>query len=214
MALPVRLILADSHSLVRAAIRHYLGTLPGVQVVGEADSGRHLLEEVSRLRPDLVLSEFLLPDTAGFDLIQNFRRHYPAVGLIFLTSSSDPGHAQAALRLGARGFLTKFSEPQELELALNAHRKGQIYVTAGLSSRMLENRRAQRPEGTGVLTRRQREVLRMVGRGKSTKEIAQLMGVSTKTVETHRARLMQTLGLRGSNALTHFAIRNTQYHSD
>jgi DNA-binding NarL/FixJ family response regulator len=210
----VRLILADSHNLVRAAIRHYLELRPGVDVVGEADTGRALLDEVAKLQPDLVITEFLLPDINGFDLTQSFRRHYPAVGLMFLTSSSDPGHAQTVLKLGARGFITKFSEPQELELALHSHRKGHTYVSAGLSSRILENRRRYRPEGTGTLTRRQREVLRMIGRGKSTKEIAQLMGVSTKTVETHRARLMQTLGLRGSSALTHFAVRNTQYHTD
>lgn len=210
----MRLILADSHSLVRATLRHYLGTLPGIDIVGEADSGKQLLDEVAKLQPDLVISEFLLPDVNGLDLTQSFRRHYPAVGLMFLTSSSDPGQAQTVLKLGARGFVTKFSELQELVLAINSHRKGQTYVSSGLSRRILENRRRYRPEGTGTLTRRQREVLRLIARGKSTKEIAQLMGVSTKTVETHRARLMQTLGLRGSSALTHFAVRNMQYQND
>jgi DNA-binding NarL/FixJ family response regulator len=210
----VRLILADPHNLVRAAIRHYLGALDGIDIVGETDNGRQLLDLASRLQPDLLLSEFVLPDISGFDLTQNLRRHYPSVGLIFLSASADPGHARAMLKLGASGFLTKCSEPQELELALSAHRKGQTYVSASLSRSLLEGRRAHRVEGNAVLTRRQREVLRMVGRGKTTKEIASLMGLSTKTVETHRARLMQTLGLRGINALTHFAVRNTQYQTD
>jgi DNA-binding NarL/FixJ family response regulator len=210
----VRLILADPHNLVRAAIRHYIGALPGIDIVGETDNGKELLEQVPRLQPDLLISEFLLPDLSGFDLTQNLRRHYPGVGLIFLSASTDPGHVRATLKLGASGFVSKCSEPQELELALNAHRKGQTYVSSGLARKLLDGRHRPRVEGNAILTRRQREVLRMIGRGKSTKEIAQLMGLSTKTVETHRARLMQALDLRGINALTHFAVRNTQYQTD
>ena len=210
----MRLILAEPQNLVRAAFRHFFSALSDIEVVGEADSGVHLLEQIPSLQPDLVISEFQLRDINGFDLTQNIRRHYPAVGLMFLSATADTGHVRAALRFGACGFLSKSSEPQEIELAMNAYRKGQIYVSASLSHKLLQGRKAERGESSGVLTRRQREVLRLVGRGKSTKEIAILMGLSPKTVETHRARLMQVLGLRGINALTHFAIRNGQQQTD
>lgn len=179
-----------------------------VDVVGEAEGGRSLLEQIGAHHPDLVVSEFMLPDISGSDLAQQIRRHYPGTGVIFLSSSADSGHARLAMKSGASAFLTKCSEPVEVELAMRACGRGQIYLSPSVSRKLIEGRRAERPDGGGVLTRRQREVLRLIGRGKSTKEVAQVMGIGVKTVETHRARLMQTLGLRGIGALTHFAVRH------
>lgn len=210
----MQIILADPQTLVRAALRHYLDSLRDTRVLAEAQSGAELLEQVAALQPEVAVCEFLLPDISGFDLAHKLRRHFPRVGLVFLSSSTDSSHVRAALRAGACAYLTKCSEPQELELALRAHEKGQVYVSASVSRTLLEGRRGQRGEGSKVLSRRQREVLRMVGRGKSTKEIAQLMALSPKTVETHRARLMQVLGLRGISALTHFAVRHGPHSND
>ena len=203
----MRLILAEPQTLVRAALRQLLQTMKDVDVVGEAEGGRNLLEQIGVHHPDLVVSEFMLPDISGSDLAQQIRRHYPGTGVIFLSSSADSGHARVAMKSGASAFLTKCSEPVEVELAMRACGRGQIYLSPSVSRKLIEGRRAERPEGSAVLTRRQREVLRLIGRGKSTKEIAQVMGIGVKTVETHRARLMQTLGLRGIGALTHFAVR-------
>ncbi|MFI4979186.1 MAG: response regulator transcription factor [Nevskiales bacterium] len=204
----MRLILAEPQTLVRAALKQLLQTMQGVDVIGEAEDGRQLLEQVAAHRPELVVSEFTLPDISGSDLAHQIRRHYPGTGLIFLSSSADSGHVRVAMKSGASAFLTKCSEPIEVELAMRACGKGQIYLSPSVSRRDIEGRRAERPDGSAVLTRRQREVLRLIGRGKSTKEIAQVMGVGAKTVETHRARLMQALGLRGIGALTHFAVRH------
>jgi DNA-binding NarL/FixJ family response regulator len=201
----VRLILAEPQTLTRAMLRHYIAGLDGIEVVAEAENGATLIEQVGMRQPDLVLSEFSLPDVRGLDLTQTLRRHFPMVGVAFLGNAVDPGLVRAVLNAGASAFLSRSSEPLELELALRAHSRGQVYISPSISRRVIE-RRGRRVEGSGVLTRRQREVLRMVGRGKTTKEIAQLLGLSAKTVETHRARLMQTLGLRSCNALMHFAV--------
>jgi DNA-binding NarL/FixJ family response regulator len=154
-----------------------------------------------------------LPDISGLSLTQKIRRHFPRVGLVFLLSAEDPAQVRAALTAGASAFLSRFSELLELELALRAHAKGQIYISPSVSRKVIE-RRGKRADSSGILTRRQREVLRLVGRGKTTKEIAQVLGLSAKTVETHRARMMQTLGLRGINALTHFAVRAGAHAGD
>ncbi len=194
-------------------LRHYFGTLEGVEVVAEAADGSQLIERIGEQSPDLVVSEFALSDISGMDLTRKIRRHFPAVGLMFLITTEDPGQVRAALTAGASAFLSRSSEPLELELALRSYAKGQIYISPSVSRKVIE-RRSRRAEGSGILTRRQREVLRLVGRGKSTKEIAQVLGLSVKTVETHRARMMQTLGLRGINALTHFAVRAGAQASD
>jgi len=194
-------------------LRHYVGTLANIEVVAEAANGASLIEQLGSLHPDLVVSEFALPDIGGLELTQRIRRHFPKVGLVFLSSVTDPAQVRAVLAAGACAFLTRSSELLELELALGAHGKGQIYISPSVSRKVIE-RRGRRAEGSGSLTRRQREVLRLVGRGKSTKEIAQILGLSTKTVETHRARLMLTLGLHGINALTHFAVRASAQAGD
>ncbi len=193
--------------MIRAALRRLFESIDGIAVVGEADDGRGVLEQVQASGANLVVAEFLLPDMSGSDLAQQLRRYYPKTGLLILSASHDAAHVRSALKCGAAGFLSKSSEPMEVELALRAVARGQTYISPSVSNKALEGRRAQRGDNGAVLTRRQREVLRMIGRGKSTKEIAQIMGLSTKTVETHRARMMQALGLRGSSALMHFAVR-------
>jgi len=203
----VLLILADPQTLIRAALRRLVESIAQVEVAAEAEDGRGVLDLIHTHRADLVVSEFILPDLGGCELVQQVRRYYPKTGVLFLSGSQDAAHVRAALKSGAAGFLTKNSEPMELELALRACARGQIYLSPCVSGKALDGRRAQRSDNGAVLTRRQREVLRMIGRGKSTKEIAQIMGLSAKTVETHRARLMQTLGLRGTSALMHFAVR-------
>lgn len=207
MAKTVLLILADPQTLVRAALRRLFESIAQVEVAGEAEDGRGVLDLVQNRQADLVVCEFILPDLGGGELLQHLRRYYPKTGVLFLSASQDAAHVRAALKGGAAGFLSKNSEPLELELALRACARGQIYLSPCVSGKALEGRRGQRSDNGAVLTRRQREVLRMIGRGKSTKEIAQIMGLSAKTVETHRARLMQSLGLRGTSALTHFAVR-------
>ncbi|NKF24083.1 response regulator [Solimonas marina] len=203
----MRIVLAEPQTLIRAGIRHLLETYGPAQIVGEASDGTQLLEAVGRLRPELVITELNLPQISGLEALLQIRRHYPEVAVMILSSPTDGHHIRLALKGGAAGFIAKDAEPIELGLALRAVERHQIYLSPAISHKAIERRLDQRAEDAAQLTPRQRQVLQLIGRGKSTKEIAVLMGISVKTVETHRARLMQALGLYGTNALMRHAIR-------
>lgn len=203
----MRLVLADSRTLVLAGLKRLIQEHTDATVVGEARDGQHLLELVGQLRPDAVMTEIDLPRITGLEALVQIHRHYPEVAVLVLTGLTDGQHVRAALRTGAAGFLDKDAEPMELGLALRAVQRRQIYLSPSISHAAVERRNGQLAEDRVSLTPRQRQVLQLIGRGKSTKEIAGLMGVSIKTVETHRARMMNALGLYGTNALMRYAIR-------
>ena len=144
-------------------------------MAGEADTVKDLLDLVVAVQPDLVISEIVLPDGGGFEVAHQIRRHYPKVGVMFVTSATNTANVRLALKAGTVGFLGKSSEPAEIELALRSIAKNQFYLSPSVSGPDLELRRNPRDESSVVFSRRQREVLRLIGRGKSTKEIAQLM---------------------------------------
>ena len=203
----MRVILADPQILVRAGIRRLIDALERVEVVAETGDGQELLDLVARLRPDVVVTELTLQGMSGLDAVAQLRRHYPEVEVLVLSSQTGAQSVRAVIKSGVSGFLSKDAEPQELELALHAAARGQSYLSPQISRIALEQRRHRRAEERPLLTARQRQVMQLIARGRSTKEIAGIMGVSVKTVETHRARMMQTLGVRGSSALMHYAIR-------
>ncbi|WP_028081955.1 response regulator [Solimonas soli] len=203
----MRMVLAEPHTLIRAGLRKLLEEGTGTEVVAEAGDGQELLELAGRLRPDVVMTELNLPQISGLEALAQIRRHYPEIAVIILAAPSDGHHVRSALKNGAAGFIAKDAEPMELGLALRAVERRQIYLSPAISHKAIERRADERAEDAAVLTPRQRQVLQLIGRGKSTKEIAALMGISVKTVETHRARLMQSLGLYGTNALMRHAIR-------
>ena len=204
----MRLILADTQVLMRAGLRKLIEALPGIEVVAETGDGQQLLELVGQHRPDVVVTEIELAHVRGIDVVNQAQRHYPEVQFLILSSQHEARNVRGALKCGARGFLAKDAELPELELALRAVARGQTWLSPSISHNALNARRHQRAEEQVTLTPRQRQVLQLVGRGRSTKEIAGLMGVSPKTVETHRTRMMQSLGLYGTNALMRFAIRS------
>jgi len=204
----MRLILAEPQTLVRAALARLIEQQAHVQVVGEAADGQHLLELAGRLHPDVIISEINLSRMSGLEALAQIRRHYPEIFVLMLSAQTDSHAVRGALKLGAAGFLSKNAELAELQLALSAVERKQVYLSPEIAHLAFERRGAtQRVEDNVALTPRQRQVLQLIARGKSTKEIAGLMGVSIKTVETHRARMMQALGLFGTNALMRFAIR-------
>jgi DNA-binding NarL/FixJ family response regulator len=204
----MRVILADSHTLVRAGIRRLIESIDHIEVVAETGDGQQLLDLVARHRPDLVVTELTLTGMSGLDAAAQLRRHYPEVEVLVLSAQTSVQQVRAVVKSGVCGFLAKDAELVELELALRAAVRGQSYLSPQVSRIALEQRRQRRGEDRPVLTARQRQVMQLLARGRSTKEIAAIMGVSVKTVETHRARLMQTLGVRGTNALMHYAIRH------
>jgi len=204
----VRLILAEPQTLVRAGLVCLIEAQTPGKVIGEAVDGQQLLELTGKLHPQLVISELALGRMSGLEALSQLRRHYPEVAVLMLSSQLDSHSVRTALKLGAAGFLGKNAEPQELALGLQAVERGQVYLSPGIAHLAFERRNAsQRAEDHVALTPRQKQVLQLIARGRSTKEIAGLMGVSIKTVETHRARMMQSLGLYGTNALMRYAIR-------
>ncbi|MEQ1439336.1 response regulator transcription factor [Fontimonas sp. SYSU GA230001] len=203
----MRVVLADACNLVRAGFKRLLEDGGEHAVVGEAADGQGLLEQVRRHRPDVVLTETSLPGMSGIEALAQLRQLHPDVPVLIVSSRGDGQLIRSALRLGAAGYLDKDGDPVELGLALRAVQKHQIYLSPSISHAAIDRRGSERVEDDVSLTPRQRQVLQMIGQGKSTREIASQMGVSVKTVETHRARMMESLGLQGINALMRYAIR-------
>lgn len=206
--LHLRVLLADQQTIVRAGIRRLLESIAGVEVLDETDDGQQLLKLVAKHRPDLVISEIDLASISGLDFTEQVRRHYPEVAVLILSDQTSAQPVRAALKSGVAGFVAKDGEVQELELALRATAHQQSYFSPSVSRSALEQRRYQRAEERPTLTPRQRQVMQLLSRGRTTKEIAAIIGVGTKTVETHRARLMESLRLKSANALIHYAIRH------
>lgn len=204
----LRIILADKQALVRAGIRCLLDNLKGVDVIAEAHDGQQLLKLVAQHRPDMVITEIDLDGFSGLEFTEQSQKHYPEVSVLILSNQTSTQSVRAALKAGISSFVTKDADVQELALAIRATAKGQSYFSPGVSRSALEQRRQQIAEGRPTLTPRQRQIMQLLARGRTTKEIAGIVGIGTKTVETHRARLKETLRLKNSNALIHYAIRH------
>jgi len=205
----IRVLLADDHSLVRAGIRSLLGAMAEVEVVGEASSGEEALELAAQARPDVVLMDIAMKGMTGLDAAARLRERLPEVRVVILSMHSGEEYVLQALRAGAAGYLLKDAATGELELALRSVMRGESWLSPAVSRQVVEGY-VQRTAGEAaaeVLTARQREVLRLVAGGKSTKEIAFLLNLSVKTVETHRAQIMERLGIRDVAGLVRYALR-------
>ncbi|PTU30585.1 response regulator [Stenotrophobium rhamnosiphilum] len=204
----MKIILADQQTLMRAAVRCLIETMHGMKVIAETGDGQELLKLVARHRPDIVITDMDLASMSGLDCTEQINRHYPASAVLVLSDQTAMQPVRAALKAGIASFVAKDAERQELELALRATARGQSYFSPKVSRSALEQRRLQRGEDRPSLTVRQRQIMQLLARGSTTKEIAGIMGVGIKTVETHRARAMEALHLKTSNALIHYAIRH------
>lgn len=206
---PTRIVLADDHALVRAGIRALLEKLPGVAVVGEAADGREALVLIGKNRPDILLTDIAMRGLGGLALAAEAGRIHPGLKVLILSMHANEEYVVQALKSGAVGYLLKDAVATELALALDTVARGETYLSPAISRRVLDAylaRAAGAPPGD-PLTPRQREVLRLVALGKNTKEVAAELGVSVKTVETHRAQLMERLGIREVAGLVKYALR-------
>lgn len=208
MSKPVHIVYAEPQPLLRAGLRLLIERLPGMEVVADVGDGQALLDEVLGRHPQLVVTELALPQISGIEAMRRLMRHLPRLRVLVLSAQAEASHVRAALRAGAAGYLSKSADPAELNIALRAVMRGETYLSPSVSRHAIERRRPRQPQDSVILSSRQREVLQLMGRGKSTKEIAGLMGLSSKTVETHRSRLMQALALNNINELVHFAVRH------
>ena len=207
------ILLADDHHLVRAGLRSLLEEVEGTRIVGETANGREAVALAASLRPDIVVMDISMPELNGIEATARIRAEAPATRVLVLSMHSSEDFVRRALAAGASGYLVKDSAPLELRLALEALARGETYVSSRVSGALLSSLRGNRATAPGtpaieLLTTRQREILQMIAEGKSTKEIAFILAVSTKTVETHRAAIMQRLGIRDIAGLVIFSIRN------
>lgn len=209
--IPVRVLLADDHALVRAGIRALLQDLEGVTVVAEAGNGAEVLELARIHRPDVVLLDISMPGLSGLDVSAQLEQELPEVRVVVLSMHANEEYVLQALRAGAVGYMLKDSATAELELALKAVMQGETYLSPPISKQVVEGyvqRVGAEQPASEKLTPRQREVLRLIAEGHSTKEIAHHLELSVKTVETHRAQVMERLQIRDIAGLVKYAIRN------
>jgi len=206
----LRVLLADDHTLVRAGIRRLIESHADIEVVAEAQNAQEVLDLVALKRPDLALIDLDMPGKSGLEIIVELRERYPEMAVVIMSMHADLGYVRTALERGAAGFVVKEAAPAELEVALRAAHAGQIFLSPKVSARMV-GALMQRKPGPGIdaLSPRQAEILIMLGLGKATKEIAAELNISVKTVETHRARMMEILGLRRANELLRFAMKHS-----
>lgn len=205
----MRVLIVDDHTLVRAGISRLLQTFADIDVVAEASTAQQAVDMAILHRPDVVLMDLSLPGRSGLDALTDVLRATPGTRVVMMSMHDDPLHVRDALDRGATGFVVKDAAPQELELALRAAIAGQVFLSPQISSRMIAPMLGrEKPVGIAALPPRQREILRQIGRGQSNKEIAAALGISIKTVETHRARMMETLGCRRANDLVLLAARH------
>ena len=205
----LRVLLVDDHALVRAGIRSLLRDIEGIEVVGEAADGAEALAIAGRERPDAVLLDIAMKGMSGLETAARFRELHPGVKVLILSMHASEEYVLQALRAGAAAYLIKDSATAELELALRSVMRGETYLSPAISRQVVEGyvQRVGAGAGDDPLTPRQREVLKRVAEGRSTKEIAFDLGLSVKTVETHRAQIMERLGIHDVAGLVRYAMR-------
>ena len=205
------ILLADDHALIVSAMRMLVERMEGVKVVAEAHSGREAVALASRHQPDLVVMDISMADLNGIDATAQIKEALPGTRVLILSSHSTGDFVRRAIRAGAEGYLLKGSLPSELAAAIAAILDGNTYLSPSISHHVMSGLR-DAGEGTGspldALTARQREVLQMIAEGKSTKEIAFALDLSVKTAETHRAAIMDRLGIHDLAGLVLFAARH------
>jgi DNA-binding NarL/FixJ family response regulator len=202
-------LLVDDHALVRAGMRSLLQDLPDVEVVAEAGDGAEALAAAERVRPDVVLLDIAMKGMNGLEAAARLRERLPGVKVIILSMHTSEEYVLLALRAGAAAYLIKDSATSELELALKCVMRGETYLSPAISRQVVDGyvQRVGASAGPEPLTPRQREVLKRIAEGRSTKEIAFELNVSVKTVETHRAQIMERLGIRDVAGLVRYAMR-------
>jgi DNA-binding NarL/FixJ family response regulator len=213
----VRIVLADDHALVRAGIRALLQAIEGVAVVAEAENGRDALALCKEHKPDLAILDITMQELNGIDAAAQVKAACPATRVLILSMHSSEEFVRRAIKSGANGYLVKDAAPLELAMAVQSVMRDEVYLSPRVSRHVVAGMREAadgqpRRSSLDTLSARQREILQMIAEGKSTKEIAFVLDVSVKTVETHRAAIMERVGIRDVPGLVVYAIRNGLIH--
>jgi DNA-binding NarL/FixJ family response regulator len=210
MTKQIRVLLADDHTLVRAGLRGLLQRVAGVEVVGEAEDGHEALRQFADLHPDVVLLDIGMPGLNGLDAAAQLIRLDPRARVLILSMHSAEEYVLRALRAGCAGYLLKRSAVTELEIAVRAVARGDTYLSPTVSRQVVDEyigRTGGSADPLDALTPRQREILQLVAEGNTSKEIAERLQLSLKTVEAHRAQIMERLHIDDVTGLVRFAVR-------
>lgn len=202
-----RILIADDHPVLRSGLRVLLGADPGLEVVGEAGTGEEALRLAGELRPDVVLLDIGMPGESGIETVRRLKAELPALKVLFLTMHEEEGMLLEALGAGGDGYLIKRADEAEILQAIRAVRRGDVYVHPAMTRALLSQAETtDRPqEPVEPLTRREIDVLRLLARGNTNRQIAELLDLSIRTVESHRANLMGKLGLSSRVELVTYA---------
>jgi DNA-binding NarL/FixJ family response regulator len=203
----VRVLVVEQQCIVRAGLCALLRTIPGVSVVGEVGTGAEAIERGKTKRPAIVLMGIELPDMSGIEATSVLSREAPAVRVLILSMHAEEEYVRRALGAGAAGYVLKDALKEELELALKAAVRGDKYISSALTRRVVDDYVSRERSRGERLSTRQSEVLRLIGEGRTRREIAERLGVSVKTVESHRAELGRRLGAHDVAALVRAAMR-------
>jgi len=208
----IRVLLADDHTLIRAGLRRVVDAEPDLTVVGEASDGREAVAMAAKFKPEVAVMDIGMPNLNGIEASRQIRAELPDTQVVMLSMHSDEGYVLRALKAGAKAYLLKDSAEADLARAIRAAAAGKSFFSPAVGQVLLQDymRTLQRTGGEDsyeLLSPREREILQLVAEGKSSKDIANLLGLSVYTVETHRARVMQKLNLRGIPELILYAVR-------
>lgn len=205
------MLIVDDHPFMRAGLAQLIDRQPDLQVAWEAGSPAEALKILEKEKPDLVLSDITMPGRSGAEFIKDLHALQPGLPVLVISMHDETIYAERMLRAGARGYIMKEAGGEALLTAVRQVLSGQVYVSAKLSARLLENIAGRRPRGSNSpiakLTDREFEVFQLIGQGKGTQEIAALLHLSTKTVDVHRANIKSKLGIADGTALVRHAVR-------
>jgi len=214
----IKVLLADDHAVLRDGLRMVLDAQTGISVVGEAEDGRQALEMVERLHPDVVVMDIAMPNMNGAEATRQIKRRFPGVKVLILTMHENEQYLAQIVNAGAIGCVLKRSAGTELVTAVRAAARGESYFSPDMATMMLDGYRMHLAvdgrDESDLLTEREREILQLVAEGKTNQEIADLLVVSIKTVQTHRAHMMEKLDAHDRTELVKHAIRLGMITSD
>jgi DNA-binding NarL/FixJ family response regulator len=201
-----RVLLADDHRIVAEGLKGLLAE--EFELVGIVEDGRAMVAAARELNPDVIVTDISMPQLNGIDALTLLKRDNPNVRVVFLTMHRDAAYARRALEAGALGFVLKHSAPAELVLAVRAALQGRTFITPDLAAEVIRTAQQNDADPLAALTPRQREILQLLAEGKTAKDIATALSLSTRTVEFHKYALMDTLGMQNSSELVRFAIKH------
>ena len=203
-----RLLIADDHKIFAEGLKRLLNA--DFDIVGVVTDGRELVAAAEKLRPDVVVADISMPVLNGIEAVTQIKKVHPEMKVVFLTMHPDVAYAASAFKAGATGYVLKHSAPNELITAIREGLKGRTYVTPLIAGKLLHSYECGSHSGTDTvlsLSSRQREVLQLLAEGRSAKEIATILNISAKTVEYHKYRMMDDLGIKTAAELTRYAVK-------